>query len=147
MQAGHGLLHCSRPGAAYTVKGVQTLETPCLHNTHPHRHYSYQYTDSGVEGAVSCTKCLCSNTKYSYMLTTATVTLVFTFMATEEAVEVSNLCCVMQEVSLCYLVMSAPNPHKYACLYTHMHAHTDKTCTHLEQVTQSFYFWLYLVHE
>ncbi len=52
MQAGHGLLHCSRPGAAYTVKGVQTLETPCLHNTRPHRHYSYQYTDSGVEGAV-----------------------------------------------------------------------------------------------
>ena len=48
MQAGHGLLHCSKPGAASTVwlgqlicgykRGpcqhvVQPWETPCLHNT------------------------------------------------------------------------------------------------------------------
>ena len=61
-----------------------------------------------------------------YMLTTVTLTLVFTFMATKEAVEVSNLCRVMQEVSLCYLVISAKTP-PHICLFihTHIHAHTQ----------------------
>ena len=137
----------------------------CLHTTCTHRHNNYLYTYSvcrlpqGWRGS-SCTKCLCSNTKYSYMLTTVTLTPVFIFMATEEAVAVSNLCRVMQAVSLCYLVMSAQTPHTYACPYTHTCTHTDRhahtqtdmhthrqTCTHLEQVSQSFYFWLYLAHE
>jgi len=83
------------------------------------------------------------------MLTTATLTLVFTFMATDEAVEVSKLCRVMQEVSLYYLVMSAQLLSKRCMsilIHTYMHTRRQ-TCTHLEQVTQSFYFWLYLAHE
>ena len=60
------------------------------------------------------------------MLTTVTLTLVFTFMATEEAVEVSNLCRVMQEISLCYLVMSAQTPtHICMTIHTHVHVHTQ----------------------
>ena len=81
------------------------------------------------------------------MLTT--VTLVVTFMATEEAVEVSNLCRVMQEVSVCYLVMSAQTP-THICMSKHARTHARahrQTCTHLEQMSQSFYFWLYLAHE
>ena len=99
-----------------------------VYMTHEHRNTTIICTQTQGWRASSCTKCLCSNTKYSYMLTTVTLTLVFTFMDTEEAVEVSNLCRVMQEISVCYLVMSAQTPNTCAYPYTHKH-----TCTHTDR--------------